>query len=71
VAVQPDDEKSWLQSCQSLDIDIISLDLSSKLSFPLRFPNVGEAIRRGVRFEICIKPALASESIILAFLLRL
>lgn len=52
LAVQPSTEKLYQQACKSLEIDIISLDMSRRLPFYLKFPTVHAAIERGVHFEI-------------------
>ncbi|KAI9089585.1 ribonuclease P/MRP protein subunit RPP1 [Phlyctochytrium arcticum] len=52
LAVQPSTEKAFQLACQSLDIDIISLDLSTRLPFYLRHPMVNLAISRGIYFEL-------------------
>lgn len=62
VAVQPTTEKLFQQACKSLDIDIISLDMTRRLPFYLKFPTVHAAIERGVHFEIMYSTALRSTS---------
>jgi len=39
-------------ACSVLDIDIISLDFSSRLPFYLKLPMINLAIERGIHFEI-------------------
>ena len=58
LAVQPATEKLFQQACTTLEIDIISLDLTHRLPFLLKFPTVNAAIERGVHFEIIYSPAL-------------
>lgn len=41
-----------MQACMSLDVDIISLDLATRLPFKLRGPAVQAAVNRGVHFEV-------------------
>lgn len=60
VAVRPTSERTFASACQSLDADIISLDLdplqtssSSRLPFQLKHGLVREAVQRGVLFELC------------------
>ncbi|KAL1958039.1 hypothetical protein VTO42DRAFT_5251 [Malbranchea cinnamomea] len=53
VAVRPVNEKTLSQACLTLDCDIISLDLSSRLPFHFKFKTLAAAIARGIRFEIC------------------
>jgi len=52
IAVQPQNEKIFQLACSVLDIDIISLDFSSRLPFYLKLPMVNLAIERGIHFEI-------------------
>lgn len=52
LAVQPTTEKLYRQACKSLEMDIISLDMSSRLPFYIKFPAVHEAVERGVTFEM-------------------
>lgn len=58
LAVRPTTEKLFQQCCGSLEADIISLDLTSKLPFYLKLPQVNQAIERGVHFEIVYSPAI-------------
>jgi len=58
LAVQPATEKLFQQACKTLEIDIISLDMTDRLPFFLKFPTVNAAIERGVHFEITYSPAL-------------
>ena len=53
LALRPTTEKAFQLCCHSLDCDIISLDLSTRLPFILKFKALSTAIGRGVRFEIC------------------
>eukprot|EP00656_Telonema_subtile_P020917 TRINITY_DN21970_c0_g2_i1.p1 TRINITY_DN21970_c0_g2~~TRINITY_DN21970_c0_g2_i1.p1 ORF type:complete len:256 (+),score=39.21 TRINITY_DN21970_c0_g2_i1:58-825(+) len=62
VAVRPGNGQMFSKCCNSLEIDIISLDLSSKLSFPLRPQLVATAVARGVVFEICYAESLQDAS---------
>lgn len=57
LAVQPTTEKLYQQACKSLEIDIISLDMSRRLPFHLKFPTVHAAVERGVHFEIIYSTA--------------
>ena len=59
IAVRPTNEKMFLQCCTQIDCDIISLDLGEKLGFYLKKQSIGEALSRGVTFEICYSKALA------------
>lgn len=57
LAVQPSTEKLYQQACKSLEIDIISLEMSRRLPFYLKFPTVHAAVERGVHFEIIYSTA--------------
>ena len=37
---------------------MISLDLTSRIAYPLKFRTLGVAIERGIKFEICYAPGL-------------
>jgi ribonuclease P/MRP protein subunit RPP1 len=53
VALRPTNEKALALCCQSLECDLISLDLSVRLHFILKFKAMATALQRGIRFEIC------------------
>lgn len=53
VALRPTNEKALGLCCQSLECDLISLDLSVRLPFILKFKTMAAALQRGIRFEIC------------------
>lgn len=53
VALRPTNEKALALCCQSLECDLISLDLSLRLPFILKFKTMAAALQRGIRFEIC------------------
>lgn len=53
LALRPTTEKSFTAACLTIqDVPLISLDLSSRLPFPLRRKSVAVAVSRGMRFEI-------------------
>ncbi|KAF2146523.1 uncharacterized protein K452DRAFT_199289, partial [Aplosporella prunicola CBS 121167] len=60
LAVRPVDEKTLQQACQSLDCDIISLDLSQRLGFFFKFKMLSQAIERGIKFEISYAPGVVA-----------
>ncbi|KIW97561.1 uncharacterized protein Z519_01145 [Cladophialophora bantiana CBS 173.52] len=60
LAVRPTTEKTLQVCCTSLDCDLISLDLSQRLSFALKFKTISAALQRGIRFEICYSSAIQS-----------
>jgi ribonuclease P/MRP protein subunit RPP1 len=53
VAARPTDERTLQQACQSLDVDIISLDLTRKYETHFKFPMLSTAIARGIKIELC------------------
>ncbi|CAG8656771.1 15062_t:CDS:2, partial [Acaulospora morrowiae] len=61
-AVQPTNEKLFQNACGTFDVDIISLEMGSRLPFYLKHGTVGLAIERGVFFEICYAPAIRDSS---------
>lgn len=56
LALRPTTQKALQLCCGSLECDLISLDLSQRLPFILKFSTVASALQRGVRFEICYSP---------------
>ncbi|EDO42157.1 predicted protein [Nematostella vectensis] len=58
LAVNPATDKLFLQACSSLEVDLISLDLTARLPFYLKMPQVRQAIDRGVSFEITYGPMI-------------
>lgn len=53
VAVQPTTEKALQAVASNVDVDIISLPLAQRLPFFVKHKTVGQALGRGVRFEVC------------------
>lgn len=58
IAVRPINEKALAQACQTIDCDIISLDLSTRFPYHFKFKTLSAAISRGVRLEICYGPGV-------------
>lgn len=59
ISVEPVNEKMFSLACQELDfVDIITIDLSQKIPFYFKAPNINMAISRGVVFELCYSAAL-------------
>ncbi|KAI8056779.1 RNase P subunit p30-domain-containing protein [Syncephalis plumigaleata] len=58
IAVRPTTEKALQIACSTLDVDIISLNLSSRLPFYLKHTLINQAISRGICFEITYAPAI-------------
>jgi RNase P/RNase MRP subunit p30 len=62
ISVCPGNAQVFTSLCRSADIDIISLDFTHKVSFPLNKKIIDEAVQRGVVFEILYVPIVASSS---------
>lgn len=60
VAVRPTDERTLQQACQSLDVDIISLDMTLRFEKHFKFPMLGTAIARGIKIELCYSQGILS-----------
>ncbi|KAI9594968.1 RNase P subunit p30-domain-containing protein [Syncephalis fuscata] len=58
IAVRPTTEKAFQIACGTLDVDIISLDLSTRLPFHIKHTLANQAILRGIQFEIAYAPAI-------------
>lgn len=58
LALRPITEKSLAQACQSLECDIISLDLTTRFPFYFRQKTLSSALQRGIKIEICYAPAI-------------
>ncbi|XP_076310528.1 ribonuclease P protein subunit p30-like isoform X2 [Tachypleus tridentatus] len=56
LAVQPVNEKIFQHVCGNMEVDIISLDLASRVPFTLKREQVGQASSRGMFFEIQYAP---------------
>ena len=63
LAVQPTTDKLFHQACTSLAIDVISLDMTNRLPFFLKFPTVNAAIERGIHFEIVYSHAIRDNTL--------
>ncbi|KAG2215842.1 hypothetical protein INT45_005510, partial [Circinella minor] len=53
VALRTNNETTFKIACQTLDVDIISMDCSKRLPFRLDQSIVKDAMKRGILFEIC------------------
>jgi len=60
VAVVPKSEALLLKACQSSEVDIISMDFTQRLSFPVKINVVSQAIARGIYFEVPMAGVLGS-----------
>jgi ribonuclease P/MRP protein subunit RPP1 len=58
LAVQPETEKMFHSACTNLDIDIISLDMTVRLPFPVRAGYLRQALARGIVFELMYAPII-------------
>ena len=58
LAVRPTTDKLFQQCCGNLDVDVISIDMTSRLPFYMKLPQVRQAIERGIHFEIVYSPAI-------------
>ncbi|XP_070211311.1 ribonuclease P protein subunit p30-like isoform X2 [Littorina saxatilis] len=58
LAVQPTNEAAFKLACCTLEVDIIVLNMTEKLSFYIKRPLVNLAIERGMHFEILYSPAV-------------
>ncbi|GAM82695.1 hypothetical protein ANO11243_006780 [Dothideomycetidae sp. 11243] len=61
LAVRPTDEKSLQTACVTLESDLISLDLTQRLGYHFKFKLLSEAVRRGVRLEVCYAAGLVGD----------
>ncbi|KAG6039123.1 hypothetical protein E4U41_003205 [Claviceps citrina] len=61
LAIRPLTEKAFQNACLTLDIPIISLDLTTHFPFHFRPKPCMAAVARGVRFEICYAQILAAD----------
>lgn len=62
VALRPTNDKALQLCCSSLDCDIISIDFTQRIQYPLKFKTVASALQRGVRFEICYSGGITDGS---------
>lgn len=53
IAVQPTTEKALQLTTTNLDIDIVSLPMAARLPFFVKHKTVGQALEKGMKFEIC------------------
>ena len=63
VSVQPMNEKLFQQICQTVECDVISFDMTSRMPFYIKHTQVNLAVERGVSFEIQYAPAIRDESL--------
>lgn len=53
VAVQPMTEKALQLTTTNLDVDLISLPMAARWPFFLKHKTVGQALGKGIKFELC------------------
>lgn len=58
LALRPTTEASFQQASQSLDCDIISLDLTQRFPFFFKQKTCSAALQRGIKFEINYAPSI-------------
>lgn len=59
LAVQPESERALHAACTSIDIDIICIDFSIRMPFPLKAGLLRQALARGIAFEITYAPIVS------------
>jgi ribonuclease P/MRP protein subunit RPP1 len=60
IAARPTNERTLQQACSTLDVDLISLDLTQRPEKHFKFSMLGTAISRGVKIELCYSQAILS-----------
>ncbi len=58
LALRPVNKKALELSCNSLECDLISLDLSTRFPFYFNHTTLGNALQRGIKFEVCYAPGI-------------
>ncbi|CAD7702592.1 unnamed protein product [Ostreobium quekettii] len=53
VSVQPQNDAVFKQACTTLDVDLISVDISGRLPFQWHQKAMRRALERGIHFEVC------------------
>lgn len=59
LAVRPETERMFQSACISLEVDIISLDLTSRVPFPIKAGYLRQALSRGISLEVLYSPLVA------------
>ncbi|DBA80031.1 TPA: hypothetical protein ACH3X2_007528 [Trebouxia sp. C0005] len=62
LAIEPLSDQVLQQACASLDVDIITFDLSKRLPFRFKPGPLQVALKRGLHLEICYASALREET---------
>ncbi|KZF26104.1 PHP domain-like protein [Xylona heveae TC161] len=58
LALRPTTDKCLQQACQTLECDLISLDLTVRHPFHFKFKTLSSALQRGIKFELCYSPGI-------------
>ncbi|XP_035209736.1 probable ribonuclease P protein subunit 3 [Stegodyphus dumicola] len=62
LALQPVNEKMLQHICSTLDVDIISLNLTEDMGYSLKRTYIGQAIEKSMSFEIQYSPCLRDQT---------
>lgn len=62
LAIRPLTEKAFQNACLTLDVPLISLDLTQHFPFHFKPKPCMAAVSRGVRFEVCYSQVLSADS---------
>ena len=60
LALRPTDDKTFAQCCQSLECDIISLDLSTRHYYRFKHSTLSAAVQSGKKVELCYAPGIST-----------
>jgi len=58
LALRPLNKKALEQCCNSLECDLISLDLSTRFPFYFNHTTLRNALQRGIKLEVCYAPGI-------------
>ena len=62
LSVQPTTENLFQQICQTVECDVITFDMTSRMPFYIKHPQVSLAIEMGISFEIQYTPAIQDQN---------
>ncbi|KAJ3025023.1 UNVERIFIED_CONTAM: hypothetical protein HDU68_007549 [Siphonaria sp. JEL0065] len=62
LAVRPETEKAFAHAANNCDVDIIQLDLSSRLPFYIKKTTVNTAVQKGIFFEVSYAPCIRDQN---------
>ncbi|KAF2281235.1 ribonuclease P complex subunit Pop2 [Westerdykella ornata] len=60
LAARPTNERTLQQACATLDVDLVSLDLTQRPETHFKFSMLSSALARGVKIELCYSQAITS-----------